>query len=228
MKQDPRRKERLDEANLLMHILFDLDGTLTDSKPGIIACIEHAMRKLQIEIDASFDLNACIGPPLHDTFKKLCGDEMLVGQAISIYRERFSTVGLFENRVYDGIPDCLQQLAAKVDSINIATSKPKVYSEKIVEHYGLDKYVNEVYGSHLDGRLGDKSELIGHALKSEGIRPEETVMVGDRHFDIIGAKSHGMRSIGVLWGYGSKEELDIAGADRLCKQPHEIYEYLKL
>ncbi len=206
-----------------MHILFDLDGTLTDSKPGIIACIQHAMEELHIEIDTTFDLDSCIGPSLHDTFKKLCGNDLLIDKAITYYRERFSTVGLFENRVYAGIPECLQQLTVHADSIHVATSKPKVYSEKIIEHFGLARYLHGVYGSNLDGSLVDKTELIQHVLKSENIHPQDTVMVGDRHFDMTGAKAHGMKAIGVLWGYGSEEELNIAGADGLCNHPYEIY-----
>ncbi len=207
-----------------MHILFDLDGTLTDPKIGIIACIRFALSKLDIEIDKDIDLESFIGPPLRDTFRELCGNDEIAENAVSIYRERFSTKGLFENQVYDGIPECLNRLIEKADSIHVATSKPTIYSERIIEHFNLSRYFNLVYGSNLDGSLSDKTDLLRHIIESEDLLPRHTVMIGDRSFDIIGAKNHGIRAIGVLWGYGTEAELSNAGADGLCNHPDEIYD----
>ena len=122
-----------------MHILFDLDGTLTDPKQGITTCIRFALSKLGIEIRQDINLETYIGPPLRDTFKELCGNDVIAENAVAIYRERFSTSGLFENQVYDGIPECLNQLAEKADSIFVATSKPTIYSERIIEHFNLNQ-----------------------------------------------------------------------------------------
>ncbi len=207
-----------------MHILFDLDGTLTDPKIGVIACIRFALSKLDIEIDKDIDLESFIGPPLRDTFRELCGNDEIAENAVSIYRERFSTKGLFENQVYDGIPECLNRLIEKADSIHVATSKPTIYSERIIEHFDLSRYFNLVYGSNLDGSLSDKTDLLRHIIESEDLLPRHTVMIGDRSFDIIGAKNHGIRAIGVLWGYGTEDELSNAGADGLCNHPDEIYD----
>ena len=207
-----------------MNILFDLDGTLTDPKIGIIACIRFALSKLDIEIDKDIDLESFIGPPLRDTFRELCGNDEIAENAVSIYRERFSTKGLFENQVYDGIPECLNRLIEKADSIHVATSKPTIYSERIIEHFDLSRYFNLVYGSNLDGSLSDKTDLLRHIIESEDLLPRHTVMIGDRSFDIIGAKNHGIRAIGVLWGYGTEDELSNAGADGLCNHPDEIYD----
>ncbi len=207
-----------------MHILFDLDGTLTDPKTGIVACIQFALSKLEIEIENDIKLESYIGPPLRETFRELCGNDVCAEHAVSLYRERFSTVGLFENRVYEGITECLYHLSEKADSIHVATSKPTVYSEKIVEHFNLDQYFNCVYGSNLDGSLSDKTELLGHILASENILPNNTVMIGDRSFDMLGAKNHGIKALGVLWGYGTEDELSDAGADALCHHPNEIFD----
>jgi phosphoglycolate phosphatase len=212
-----------------MHLLFDLDGTLTDPKQGILGCIRHALQELDIDIDAHTRLESCIGPPLRDSFRRLCGEDSsdeLIEAAVRLYRERFSTLGLFENRVYDGIPQCLQELRTSVDTLHLATSKPAVYAQRIVQHFELDHHLDGVYGSELDGRLGDKTELIGHIVEREKLQPEKTVMIGDRSFDMIGARNNRVPAIGVLWGYGSEAELEQAGADYLCASPRELVELL--
>jgi phosphoglycolate phosphatase len=205
-----------------MHLLFDLDGTLTDPKQGIVACIRHALRSMDVEIAPDIKLESYIGPPLRDTFRSLCGDDSDVEAAVAFYRERFSTIGLFENRVYEGIPLCLEQLRGKVKTIHLATSKPAVYAERIINHFGLGQYFDVVYGSELDGRLGDKTELINHILKREKLNAANTVMIGDRSFDVIGARNNNIRAIGVLWGFGSEAELDLAGAHQTCSHPTEL------
>ena len=196
---------------------------MTDSKPGIVACIRHTLDQLEIEIDADFDLEPYIGPPLRDVFISLKAD-IDAEQAMRIYRERFSTTGLYENSVYDGIEACLEKLSTRAESLFVATSKPTVYSERIISHFGLGNYFKVIYGSHLDGRLGNKAELLSHILQQENINASDTVMIGDRKFDIIGARSNSIHSIGVLWGYGSEQELRDAGADDLCRHPDQLYQ----
>lgn len=205
-----------------MHILFDLDGTLTDPKEGIINCIQFALSKLSIDIAPEVNLESCIGPPLLDTFVELCGDRELAHSGIRFYRERFSTIGLFENTLYAGIPACLDRLSEQAHTIDVATSKPTVYSERIIEHFGLSQYFGEVFGSNLDGTLSDKTELLAHIITRKNLDPKQTVMIGDRSFDIAGARNNGVKAMGVLWGYGTEKELNNAGAEILCHHPNEI------
>jgi phosphoglycolate phosphatase len=209
-----------------MHLLFDLDGTLTDPQQGMVACFRYALSKLNIEVGADTRLESFIGPPLRDSFRSLCGDDSEVEAAVGFYRERFATIGLFENRVYDGIPRCLEQLRTSVESIHLATSKPTIYAERIIRHFDLERFFDAVYGSELDGRWDDKSELIHHIVRHEKLNTANTFMIGDRSFDVIGARNNNLRAIGVLWGYGSEAELEQAGADRICSHPAELTDHL--
>jgi len=209
-----------------MHVLFDLDGTLTDPKEGFVRSIRFALSELNIEFESDINLESYIGPPLHDTFKKLCGTDSSAENAILLYRERYADIGLFENELYEGIQACLDQIFSTADSIHVVTSKPTVFSRRIIEHFELDQYFGVVFGSNLNGTLSDKTELLDHVLKSQGISPQDAVMIGDRRFDMIGAKNHGIKALGVLWGYGSEEELTSAGADGLCAHPMEIYDQI--
>ncbi len=207
-----------------MHIFFDLDGTLTDPKLGFIRSVHYALSELDIEFDPDINFESYIGPPIHDTLGKLCADDNLVEAAISLYRKRYAEIGLFENELYEGITDCLDQILDEAESIHVATSKPTIFSKRIIEHFELDRYFNVVFGSNLDGTLSDKTELLAHILENQGVAPQNAVMIGDRRFDMIGAKNHGIRALGVLWGYGSEEELINSGADGICTHPEEIYE----
>ena len=209
-----------------VNLLFDLDGTLTDPKQGILACIRYSLARLEIDINPEVRLESFIGPPLRDSFRSLCADEDMVETAVSFYRERFSSLGLYENEVYEGIPQSLARLRDCVDSIYVATSKPAIYARRIIEHFELDCFFDAVYGSELDGRLGDKTELIGHIQQRERLDADDTIMIGDRSFDVIGARNNRVRSIGVLWGYGSRAELEQAGANRLCRHPEGLQEVL--
>lgn len=209
-----------------MYVFFDLDGTLTDPKEGIVACIQHALSSLNIEVDQNVKLDSFIGPPLRDTFRHLCEDDRLVEKAVSLYRERFSNTGIYENRIYDGIEECLESLVGKVQSNYVVTSKPTGFSERIVEHFNISDHFKVVYGSNLDGSLGDKTELLAHVLSTEEINPEKAVMIGDRKYDVIGARNHGIRSIGVTWGYGSEQELRTAGANSICDNPYQLHDHI--
>lgn len=207
-----------------MNLLFDLDGTLTDAFPGITNCICHALVKMGRPSPPPDSLRWCIGPPLKDSLAKLLGsnDNGLVQKALSLYRERYSTVGLFENEVYDGIPECLKALNDSGHTLYVATSKPKGYAKRIVDHFGLCRNFKEVYGSELDGTRNDKRHLIAYILQKEVVDRAEAVMIGDREQDILGAVENGIGSIGVLWGYGTQKELDASGARDFVATPREL------
>jgi phosphoglycolate phosphatase len=207
-----------------MNLLFDLDGTLTDSFPGITKCISYALVVLGRPSPNRESLRWCIGPPLKDSFTKLLGsdDKALIQKALALYRERFSTVGLFENKVYDGIPLALDSLQKDGHRLYVATSKPSVYAEQIIGHFGLNRYFKKIYGSELDGIRNDKTSLISHLLKRESIATSDAVMIGDREHDIFGAKENGLCGFGVLWGYGTKDELERSGAHTFIKTPRDL------
>ena len=202
------------------HVFFDLDGTLTDPAPGIVASFQHAQQALGREPWPAARLRGFIGPPLEHAMKQLFEgeDETLLGRAIQRYREHFAVHGMFDNRVYPGIQQALEALAAAGVRLSIATSKPQIFADSIVDHFDLRQYLTRVYGSELGGERSDKSELLAHALKSEGLSAgslTRVAMVGDRQHDIVGAKTHGMLSVGVLWGYGTLQELGGTQPDRL-------------
>lgn len=207
-----------------MNVFFDLDGTLTDPREGILGCLRFALSSLGIESPAEAELEQFIGPPLQDTFRLLCEDDTLAHQALEIYRRRYAESGLFENRLYDGMDACLEQLESKVEANYVVTSKPKKFADRIVEHFGIHGYFKLVYGSNLDGSLSDKTELLAHVLRSEDLNASDCIMVGDRSYDVLGAMHHGIRSIGVLWGYGSEDELREAGANSICDRPGNLVE----
>lgn len=192
-----------------MDVFFDLDGTLTDPELGITNSIAHALGELGAPIPARTELRRYIGPPLQSGFAALLGtsDESVIARAIALYRDRFADVGLYGNSLYAQALDTLQYLAAAEHRLFVATSKPAVYANRIVEHFGIDRYLTRLYGAELSGERSDKAELIAHLLAAERIVPDHAVMVGDRCHDLIGARANGVVSIGVLWGFGDREEL---------------------
>lgn len=203
-------------------IYFDLDGTLTDPKPGITGSIQYALKKLGQPIPSQDELTWCIGPPLHASLKRLVGTDELADQALLLYRERFSEVGLFENTPYQGIHDTLASLAATTPRMFVATSKPAVYATRIVDHFGLKPYFERVFGSELDGTRVDKRDLLRYALDEARVDPASAIMIGDRSHDVVGARTNGMTAIGVLYGYGSEAELRDAGAHHICAAHPEL------
>jgi phosphoglycolate phosphatase len=204
-----------------LHLLFDLDGTLTDPFPGITTCIQHALAALDRPISSAEDLRWCIGPPLKESFATLLGPGHvhLVDDAVAMYRERFGVSGLFENALYPGIEDSLGELQARGYKLHVATSKPGLYAERIIDHFGLCKYFDSLTGSELDGTRSDKTSLIRFVLKRHSILPEQAIMIGDRHHDIFGARENGVAGLGVLWGFGTREELEAAGAYACIDSP---------
>ena len=213
-----------------MKLLFDLDGTLTDPGVGIVRCIRHALAALGRDEYDDARLRRCVGPPLADSFRLLLQteDEATLARAVALYRERFGTVGLFENAVYDDIPELLRELHAQGRELYVVTSKPHVYARRIVRHFGLEGWFREIYGSKLDGTRVHKRELIRWVLEREQLAPGDACMIGDRGHDVAGARANGVRAIGVLWGYGSREELAAAGADALVEMVPELLAHASL
>ena len=203
-------------------VFFDLDGTLTDPKPGITRSIQFALDKLDREVPTEDELVWCIGPPLLESFEKMLGDSRLAATALKFYRERFSDTGLYENRVYAGIEHTLTVLRDSGRRLFIATSKPTIYATRIVEHFAMGSYFERIFGSELDGARSDKSELLSHALEETGAVAQEAIMIGDRAHDMIGARNNGMTAVGVLYGYGSRNELVAAGAHRISATTGEL------
>ena len=202
------------------YLFFDLDGTLTNPAQGITNSFIYAFNSLGIEVPSYETLLTFIGPPLPVTFGKMVGlPESQVDEAIKKYREYFSTRGIFENELFDDIPPALEKLKAAGKKLVVATSKPEEYSVKIINHFGLDKYFDYVCGSCMDETRGSKTEIISYALERCGIDDNSdndksrVLMIGDRFHDIEGAKNNQIKSCGVLYGFGSQEELKKAGAD---------------
>jgi phosphoglycolate phosphatase len=201
--------------------LFDLDGTITDSREGIFNSLEYAFRQLGSK-QQSKDFTGWIGPPLIDSFTDFCGgDRECAERALAYYREYYTEKGIFENRLYPGIRDFLSELAKKGSILLLATSKPKPYALQIMDHFDLKKFFHSIHGSTLDSSLVDKESIMGAAL--EAARPEragDCLMIGDRYHDMEGARAHGIAFCGVTWGYGSPGELQ--GADYLVESMEEL------
>ena len=204
-------------------IYFDLDGTLTDPKPGITRSIRYALEKLDHHpVPSEDELTWCIGPPLRASFVKLLGAEDSADRAVSLYRERFADLGLYENSLYPGITDVLTALGTSGRRLFVATSKPAVYAERIINHFGLRPHFERVFGSELDGTRVDKRDLLRYALDETAVDATSAIMIGDRSHGVVGARTNGMTAIGVLYGYGSEAELRDAGAHHICAAHPEL------
>lgn len=210
------------------HILFDLDGTLTDPGEGITNSVAYALRKFGVEVTDRRELYRFIGPPLIDAFREFYGfSEEDSRLALTYYREYFTREGMFENKVIRGIPRLLSSLSGAGYILSVATSKPEPFSVKILEHFRLDGYFELIAGSTLDEKRTDKAEIIEYAAGALGITDKSKVlMIGDRKHDMIGAAKNGIRCAGVTFGYGSREELQSSGADHIFDTPEEIGEFL--
>lgn len=208
----------------MRHLFFDLDGTLTDPGAGITKCICYALDELGREPPGQTALEQCIGPPLRAGFARLLAteDERIIERAMISFRERFSEVGWRENRVYEGIPETLHLLRELGCRLSIVTSKPLVFARRIVDHFALNQYFEDVHGAELNGAFDDKRELLAAVLKKTSLREETSLMIGDRREDIAAGKHNGLKTIGVLYGYGTRCELDEAGADALVDSPEDI------
>lgn len=209
-------------------VLFDLDGTLTDPGEGITNSVAYALNKFGIEVIDKTTLYNFIGPPLVDSFMKYYGfnkeDALL---AVDYYREYFGVTGIFENQVFDGIPELLEGIKKSGRKISLATSKPEQYAVRILEHFDLLKYFDFVGAATMDETRSKKADVIKYTLDSLGVVDKSNVvMVGDRHHDIKGAVQNGLDSIGVLFGYGNQEELEIAGATYIAETVNDILKFI--
>ena len=206
------------------YLFFDLDGTLTDPALGITNSFVYALKYFGREIPSYETLCTFIGPPLNDTFENLLHFEKeIIPDAIKKYREYFAEKGLFENSVYPGIPELLTELKQAGKKLVVATSKPEDYSVRIIEHFGLSQYFENVCGSLHDTTRTTKDEVISFAIERNHISEKSKIlMIGDRKHDILGAKKTGLKSCGVLFGYGSREELETAGADFIASDIKEL------
>jgi phosphoglycolate phosphatase len=211
------------------YVLFDLDGTLTDSRVGILNSIEYMLEYYGIHVEDRAQLQPWLGPPLKDSLMKYYGfsrEKALEG--VEKYREYFDRQGIFENRVYPGIEDMLRTLRDMGCRLLVATSKPEVAARRVLEHFRLDSYFTFIGGATLDDSRVSKGDVIRYVLDTADIRlSQEAVMAGDREYDVKGAKAHGLEVIGVLYGYGSREELGQAGADFLAETPGDIPGYIR-
>lgn len=210
-------------------ILFDLDGTLTDAGPGILNCLEYALQDQGIEYPDREGMRSYLGPPLAVTFaNEFNMNSKQVTQAIDKYRERYHDIGLFENSVYPGIPELLTSLQAAGFRLATATSKPEYSATRILQHFELDQYFEFIGAAALDGSRDSKSLVIAHTLQNTNTHPtsHNMIMIGDRHHDVQGARDHGIDTIGVLWGYGDRDELDEAGAINIAQNPVELRDLL--
>lgn len=210
-------------------VLFDLDGTLTDSSQGIFRCFRYAFERLaeaggpRVTLPDDEGLRFIVGPPLRDSFRRFA-DPSEQERLMSFYLERYSPVGAFENRVYDGVVEALDGLKAQGARLFVATSKNEIDARAIVAHFGLMDRFESVNGARRDGSRGAKSELISDILSAHGLAAAESAMIGDREYDMIGARATGVAGVGALWGYGSREELLAAGAQAVAATPGEAAE----
>lgn len=205
-------------------VFFDLDGTLTDSSAGIIGSLHHALERAGIPVPQD-DLAWLIGPPIQESLLTLVGSDNHAS-VFAYYRERYDATGWHENEPYPGIESMLEDLAVDRRPLYVATAKPRIFAERILEYFNLRRFFAEVFGSELDGTRTRKDELLHWARKKAGVAGP-AMMVGDRRFDVEGARANGMRSIGVTWGFGSREELEDAGADFIVDDPASVGAVLK-
>ncbi len=212
------------------YILFDLDGTVSDSGKGITNSVKYALSKFEIEENDYEKLKLFVGPPLYASFENYYGfsHEKAV-KAVEYYREYYNSGGIFELSLYDGIIDLFASLKKADKKIILATSKPEIYAEKIARHFGFYDYFDSIAGALLDGSRIEKSDIITYALKKVGVSDiRDCIMIGDTKFDVIGAAAFGMDSVGVTYGYGSREELETAGATYLADSTAEIKKILNV
>ena len=209
------------------YILFDLDGTITDSCEGIVNSVRYALKKFEIiEYDTEV-LYKFIGPPLLDSFMKYYGfSKEKAVTAVKYYREYYSKTGIFENRLYEGIGELLKELHQNGKRVILATSKPEKFADIILEHFNISKYFDFVGGATMNEKRSQKEEVIDYILKSQNISPDNAVMIGDTKFDIIGAHMFGMEAIGVLYGFGSEQDLIDANADHIVTNVNELKKLL--
>lgn len=207
-------------------ILFDLDGTLTDSGEGIINCAILALEHFGCPIPSREEMRVFVGPPLHESFVNHGVPADKTDEAIAVYRSRYIPIGAYENTPYPGIRELLEKLKAEGHTLYVATSKPEAMSVKILEHFDLAKYFDMICGASMDTSRSSKEDVIAYLLQQSG-RADNIIMVGDTKFDVLGAKHHGIRTVGVSWGYGKVEDMKAAGAFAIANNMDELFEILQ-
>ena len=203
-------------------IFFDMDGTLIDSEVGITRCVAHALTQMGLAVPPDDELRRWIGPSLRVSFAPLLDDADQVEAAVQHYRDRFETHGWIEHKVYAGIAEAVEALHAAGHTLAVVTAKNEPHARRIAGHLPFGHRFVDVIGATVDGSRSHKPELIAEALRRLGVAPEECWMIGDRHMDIEGARHHGVRHVGVLWGFGGEDELLAAGAGLLARRPDEL------
>jgi len=208
-------------------ILFDLDGTLTDSGEGIINCVIYALERFGLPIPSRDSLRYFVGPPLHESFIKQGVPVEQAEEAVAVYRERYVPTGMFENTPYPGVRELLEKLKAEGHTLYVASSKPEWMCVQILEHFDLAKYFEMICGATMDTSRTNKEAVIEYLIQRNG-RADNMLMVGDTKFDVIGAKAHGIPCIGVSWGYGTVEEMKSAGASSIAYSMDDLLEMLHI
>jgi len=202
-------------------LFFDLDGTISDNLVGIHRCLNHAFERLGLAPIDETTTRSLIGPPFRESLTRIHPD-IDVEEALRHYRVRYTEVGWRENTLYAGIDEALRRLHLHGYKVALCTSKPRVFAERIVEHFGLTRYFDGVHGSELDGRFDRKNELLAHLVNIYRASPRSALMIGDRDKDVVAARDNGVRSLGVTWGFGGLEELQAAGADLIVHDPSAL------
>jgi phosphoglycolate phosphatase len=211
-----------------LNVLLDLDGTLADSRPGILACFRYMLTELGHDPAAAGDLTWAVGPPMAvsvGTMLKMFDDDR-VALGLTTYRARYTTTGIYECAAFPGIMEMLASLVQAGHNLCLATSKRRDFAERVVEYLGFGRFIPKVYGALPEGGLDEKKDLLAAILRAEGYERAVTTMVGDRYHDIHAARSNDLRSIGVLWGYGGEAELTEAGADSLAATPADLMNFI--
>lgn len=211
-------------AKAMSPILFDLDGTVTDPKPGFLASVNYALEALGEPLRSEEELVHFIGPPLRGTFATLLESEDVarIEKGVELYRERLNNGGMYEAQVYPGMRAVLSDLKSKGVPLFIATGKPRCVATKVVEHFELSEFFEKVYGAELDGRFVDKADLISHLYGEQGLPLREGIMIGDTAFDIRAGRLNGLSTIGVTWGYGTNDEMKAEGVGRIVEDVAEL------
>lgn len=212
----------------MKNYFFDLDGTLTDSADGIINSVIYALKKFGIEETDRKALRSFVGPPLKDSFAERYGfSPEKAEEALLCFRERFTSIGIFENSLYPGIPEVLSALRERGARVILATSKPEVFAKRILDHFDLTQYFDHICGANLDeSNRVEKDEVLQYALEKSGADPADSCMIGDRRYDMEAGRKLGLSTVGVLYGYGSRGELEAAGADVICETVEQLREAL--
>ena len=213
----------------MKNYFFDLDGTLTDSADGIINSVLYSLKTFGIEETDRESLRSFVGPPLKDSFMERYGfSPKQAEEALLRFRERFASIGIFENSPYEGIRELLSELHLRGDRVILATSKPEEFAKRILDHFDLTPYFDHICGANMDeSRRVEKEDVLQYALEESGADPRASFMIGDRKYDVEAGRKFGFSTVGVLYGYGSREELEAAGADMLCETVEQLKEVLQ-